>query len=336
MANQAKKPLHSQPRLGRGLSSLIGNPAGIPADEHQYQPVAGLPPVGSVPTATTLPPQQAEDDPASKQIPTDHIASNPFQPRREFDNEELNELANSIARQGILQPLIVALSGPEGANAQYVLIAGERRLRAARQIGRETVPCLVRHATRQQMLEWALAENIHRADLNPMERAKAFREYVDRFGLAQIAAAEQLCLPRTTVANYLRLLELHRDIQQLIAEKALTFGHAKVLAGMLDDPDRQLALGRKVVSEGLSVRQLERLVRRQGGTDTEGAKTAAERSRLKPPYIRDLEEQLTQSISTRVSIMPGRAKHTGRVVVEYYSLDDFDRIAAALGLNIDS
>lgn len=335
MANQAKKPLHSPPRLGRGLSSLISNPAGIPAEEHQYQPVAGLPAVGSVPTATALPVQQAEDA-ASKQIPTDRIVPNPFQPRREFDNEELNELANSITRQGILQPLIVAPSGPEGTDVQYVLIAGERRLRAARQLGLETVPCLVRHATRQQMLEWALAENIHRADLNPMERARAFREYVDRFGLTQITAAEQLCLPRTTVANYLRLLELHQDIQQLIAEKALTFGHAKVLAGVLDDPDHQLALGRKVVSEGLSVRQLERLVRRQGGTDTEGAKTAAERSHLKPPYIRDLEERLTQSIGTRVTIMPGRAKHTGRVVVEYYSLNDFDHIAGALGLSLDS
>jgi ParB family chromosome partitioning protein len=320
MDKQAKH-VQPRPRLGRGLSSLIANSAELSADDDRtYQHVTGLPPVKAAPRAAPVG--------QPREIPLDDIAPNPFQPRRQFNPDELAELTESIVRQGVVQPLIVA-KGQEGAERPYVMIAGERRLRAARQAGLTTVPCVIRQATGQQMLEWALIENIQRADLNPLERAQAYRDYMDRFNLTQSEAAERLGQPRATVANYLRVLDLGDETQRMLIEGALTFGHAKLLAG-LADPARQLRLSRKVVKGCLSVRQLESLI-------AEGAspEAAPRVPRAKAPYIADLEQRLTQAVGSRVTIHPGRAKHSGRIVIEYYSLDDFDRIAGALGLRTE-
>jgi ParB family chromosome partitioning protein len=202
-------------------------------------------------------------------------------------------------------------------------------LRAARQAGLAAVPCIVRSASPQQMLEWALVENIQRADLNPIERAEAYRQYIDRFQLTQAQAGERLGQPRATVANYLRLLELHEDIQKMIADGRLSFGHAKVLAPLGEDRDRQLALARRVVRTAMSVRQLEAVVEVLLG---KVPARAERRGKPKPPYLVDLQERLTAAFGTRVVIQPGRAKNTGKVLVDYYSLEDFDRISAALGL----
>jgi len=334
------KHAHSKPRLGRGLSSLIpGHAEAIPADDQSYQHVTGLPPVA--PPATSVAPQvpqaAAPSQARPEEIRIDDITPNPYQPRRQFRPEELADLASSIAAQGILQPLIVAqTSGGAGAVGEkpFVLIAGERRLRAARQAGLAAVPCIIRQASPQQMIEWALVENIQRADLNPLERAEAYKEYIDRFNLTQVQAGERLGQPRATVANYLRILDLHGDVKQLLTDGTLSFGHAKLLASLNNNLPRQLRLARKVAKTGLSVRQLEALLALSSGQPV-GIVTGTARGGGKPPYLRDLEDRLSQRLGTRVAIHPGRAKHSGKIAIDYYSLEDFDRIAAVLGLGAD-
>jgi ParB family chromosome partitioning protein len=322
---------HPRPRLGRGLSSLIqGLSETIPADDQTYQHVTGLPPIAAV-----IPPdkQPAETGgPREMETRLDDIAPNPYQPRRQFGQEELAELTSSIAAQGVLQPLIVARAS--SGERPFVLIAGERRLRAARQAGLATVPCVIRQASPQQMLEWALVENIQRADLNPIERAEAYKEYIDRFGLTQVQAGERLGQPRATVANYLRILDLREEAKRLVAEGTLSFGHAKLLASLSDNPTRQLRLARKVAKTGMSVRQLEAVLALSLARPASLVSTSTP-STSKPPYLLDIEERLGRKLGTRVVIQPGRAKNTGRVMIDYYSLEDFDRISAALGLESD-
>jgi len=309
----------SRPRLGRGLSSLIttssdADGAGTAPAEAQQQAEAGILGAGA------------------GEIPIDQIASNPFQPRTSFDEAQLADLAASIVQQGVLQPLVVAPAHEEDAEHAYVLVAGERRLRAAKQAGLERVPCVVRNPERQQMIEWALVENIQRADLNPLERASAYREYIDRFRLTQADAAERLGQARATVTNHLRLLDLAEEVQEMIAGGGVTFGHAKVLAGLIGQPEPQVALAKKVVQQGLSVRELEELV----AARTEQTAAPNKNRPAKSAYLRDLEDQLTRTVGTRVAIKPSKAKDRGRIVIDYYSLDDFDRIAAALGLKLES
>lgn len=317
----------AKPRLGRGLSSLI---SASKADAVIVEPPAQQPAQGGNYVAET--PVAGRETVLELEI--DKITPNPYQPRRQFDPEELSNLAQSIVQQGILQPLVVAASA-DGDGHPFVLIAGERRLRAARQAGLHKVPCVVRTANRQQMLEWAIIENIQRSDLNPIERAVAYRDYMDRFSLSAADAASKLGQPRTTIANHLRLLDLCDDIQQMVLDRKLSFGHAKVLAGLAGDVDRQMEVARKVILDSLSVRQLEMLV--DNPSDPEAAVPSSDKPpRMKAAYLRDLEDQLTRAVGTRVSIQPGKAKHTGRVVVEYYSLDDFDRIAKALGVTVES
>ena len=322
------KSTQSRPRLGRGLSSLISNSRELAAQEGQYQ--------GDGQGGITAPRDVSDPRGGALDVAPSDIAPNPYQPRKDFAEEELAELAQSIAQQGILQPLIVAESPDADAERRYVLIAGERRLRAAEIAKLPTVPCIVRQATRQQMLEWALIENIQRSDLNAMERAEAYRSYIDRFSLTQAEVAERLGQPRTTISNYLRIIDLCESAQVLVRQGVLSFGHAKVLASLAGDLQRQQKLAAKAAREGLSVRELERLA--GGAPPTAGADAgeAARRAPVKPAYIRDLEEQLTHTVGTRVSIAPGRGKNRGKIVVEYYGLEDFDRISGLLGLNIES
>ncbi len=314
-------------RLGRGLSSLISSSSPSQAEEGRFEGDDSVMEGGG-----TRQPSEgagaARADGTPAEIPAGDISPNPHQPRRHFPEAELAELCESIRQQGILQPLIVSPS--EGkAETPYILVAGERRLRAAKAAGLETVPCIIRDADPRQMAEWALIENLQRSDLNPIERAEGYQHYIDRFALSTAKAAERLGQPRTTVANHIRLLELCDDVRELVSQGLLTFGHAKVLAG-LSDTELQMLLAKRVVAQGLSVRALEEAVQ-----DTQDDKSPRDKPAAKPPgkppYVRDLEEKLTQTVGTRVAILPGRAKHTGRIVVEYYSLDDFDRIAESLG-----
>ncbi|MEN6664989.1 MAG: ParB/RepB/Spo0J family partition protein [Phycisphaerae bacterium] len=346
------KPI--KPRLGRGLASLISNsamadapaaeetlqaaPAGTyaPAEGFSHPEKAGAVPVSASASAQTGTETGTVPNSGTVPISVDLITPNPYQPRREFNESDLAELASSIAEQGILQPLIVAVhDSPGGASGEYVLIAGERRLRAARKIGMSAVPCVVRTATPQQMLEWALIENIQRSDLNPVEKATAYRDYMDRFNLTQAQAGQRLGQPRATVANYLRILDLPDAIQTLLLGGDLSFGHAKALAGLAGKEVQQLKLAKLCLHKSLSVRQLESMVSQIiAGTVPAGKAPSTRKSTSKPPYIADLEGQLTAAVGTRVEIKPARAANTGRIVVDYYSLDDFDRITGALGAKI--
>ena len=336
MANTSK-PTKRKKRLGRGLSSLIINSADIASVEaiNEEMPVTTAlrttyvgttVPSHSIDSRSTAQVAQVEAKGTPLSIPISKIKANPFQPRKEFSSDELSDLASSISAQGILQPLLVREPVSGENEGSYVLIAGERRLRAASQAGLDSVPCILRKATGREMLEWALIENIQREDLNPIEQGEAYRHYIDRFELTQVEAAEKLGIGRVTIANHLRLLELQSDVQEILRLGQITFGHGKVLAGLVGQPARQLILAKRVIRDGISVRQLENLV--VAGPITE--KPAAP-VKQKQAYVVDMEEQLTQSFGTRVSIKPGRSKNTGRVVVEYYSLDDFDRLTAALG-----
>ena len=321
MAKKAKS-LTSKPRLGRGLSSLIKNSTTLAAEpaDASYQQGAGVDQTKPISVRQTGP----------LEVPTGQIGPNPYQPRQAFNEQEMATLADSIRRQGILQPLVVT-PAPTEADRPYILVAGERRLRAARQAGVPSVPCVVHPASREEMLEWALVENIHRSDLNPIERGQAYRQYMDRFQLNQAELAERLGLPRTTIANSLRILDLCDEVHKMLLDGLLSFGHAKVLVGLIGNVGMQITLARRVAAEGLSVRQLEKLIAKlpAGGDKPDRPKRHAQ---AKPPYIRDLEDQLTRTVGTRVTILPGRAKHTGRIVVDYYNLDDFDRVAVLLGL----
>lgn len=325
MAKQTKPVAPRAKRLGRGLSSLIGQP-GRPDSATHYRTAAAAVP------AVLAPHDAAPGAQSIRQIPVERIAPSPYQPRQRFAEEELQQLADSIRRQGILQPLIVTESHAADAEHPFVIVAGERRLRAARLADLAVVPCIVRQATPQQMLEWALIENLQRTDLNPVERAEAYRQYMDRFSLTQAQVGERLDEPRTTIANHLRLLDLDSSVQEMIACGQLSLGHAKVLAGLAGQPQRQLDLGKRVLAEGMSVRQLEQAV-----AEPDKPKAAPEKgtARAKPAYIRDLEDRLAEAVGTRVTVIAGRRKNTGRIVLEYYSLDDFDRIAGRLGLKPD-
>ncbi|MFW5839096.1 MAG: ParB/RepB/Spo0J family partition protein [Planctomycetota bacterium] len=334
-SSKSSKPA-SKRRLGRGLSSLMAGPTSPKAGENASEAAPSADYVAetteSTPKERRTPVKTAADTGRPLDVPIEQIRPNPYQPRREFREDALAELAESIKQQGILQPLVVSRDGQDDAETPFILIAGERRLRAATLAGFKTVPVVLKQADQQQMLEWALIENIHRADLNAVEKAEAYRDYIDRFDLTQAAAAEKLGQPRATIANYLRILDLCNDAQQLVAQDLLSFGHAKVLAGLAGKPELQAKLARKAVAESLSVRKLEELMAAMQQPAKAQDIEKARPGRAKPAYIRDMEEQFRESIGTHVAINPGRRKHSGKIVIEYYSLDDFDRIASAFGL----
>jgi ParB family chromosome partitioning protein len=306
----------NKPRLGRGLSSLIVNSA---------PKTISVPKIGE---------KASSGEGTPVQIPVGQISPNPHQPRREFNDEHITELAESIKQQGVLQPLLVApATNAEGT--QYVLIAGERRWRASKSIGLPTVPCIVRQATPQQMVEWAMIENIQREDLNAVELAQAYREFMDRFNLTQAQVAERVGQSRATVANTLRVLELPDEVQAMLVGGSLSFGHAKVLAGLAGQPNKQLSLAKRVVRDDLSVRQLEGII---ATSEIQSGKPQPRKGgprKDQPAYVRDLQDQLTQQLGTKVMIKTGKSTSSGKLVIDYYTLDDFDRILSALGVSLE-
>ena len=334
-------PEPAKRRLGRGLSSMIVSTSApaVSAGTSQYEPAEPQSVASAAsPGQQTAPAIAALSAPAvvaekSMEIAIDQISPNPYQPRRTFNDEELKELTASIATQGVLQPLIVTSGLDHAVSQAYVLIAGERRLRAAKAAGLTSVPCVARQATARQMLEWAIIENIHRADLNAVERAIAYRDYIDRFQLTQAEAADRLGVARASLANVLRILDLPDIVQRLLLDGAISFGHGKALAGLAGRADRQEALAQRTSDNQLSVRQLEQLIAaEQGGGSAPTAGAPAHEA--KAPYIRDLEDQLTAAVGTRVQVRPGRAKNTGKIMIDFYGLEDFDRITSALGLKV--
>lgn len=254
-----------------------------------------------------------EEGGGPQEIAVDRIRRNPLQPRDAFDDEELAALAASIATHGVLQPVIVR-AATDGA---YELIAGERRVRAARMAGLDHVPAVVRDSSDGEGLELALVENVQRADLNAIEEASAYRELVDRFGMTHEAVARQVGKSRVAVSNALRLLDLAPDTRQAIIDGRITEGHGRALAA-LTIPELQRAVLQVVLERHLSVRQTEELVRRK----RDGA-TARSRARLSDD-LADLEAQLRGILATRVGIV--RTRKGGRLVIDFYSDEELDRI----------
>ncbi len=284
--------------LGKGLGALI--PAGNP------ESVGGL-----------------------EELPVAAIRPNPYQPREHFDEEELASLAESIREVGILQPVLV-----RETDDGYELVAGERRWRAARRVGLQNIPALVRNTDDASSLEHALVENVHRSDLNVLEEAAAFQQLIEDFGLTHEEVAIRVGRSRTAVTNTLRLLQLPPAVQRLVRDKSLTMGHARALLGT---PDRALQeqLAKRIVAEGLSVRAIEDALREPTvvETDSEPSTDSGEASsvdsslatrQLRPPGLLELESLLSDHLDTRVRVDMGTKR--GRLTIEFSTLEDLERI----------
>lgn len=249
------------------------------------------------------------------------IEPNVSQPRKMFDEEQLGELAESIRRYGVLQPLLVQKKGD-----RYELIAGERRWRAAKLAGFREVPVIVREYTRQQTMEIALIENVQRADLNPIEEAKAYQMLIQEFGLRQEDVAERVAKNRATITNSMRLLKLDERVQEMLIQDRLTGGHARALLS-LEDGEKQYQLALKTVENHLSVREVERLVKEL--LKPKKAKKKADPERDMEVFFKDLEEKLKGVMGTKVSINR-KDKNKGRIEIEYYSSAELERLIELL------
>jgi ParB family transcriptional regulator, chromosome partitioning protein len=267
---------------------------------------------------SALIPEAEGDGAVYREISLDDIRPNPRQPRRIFDETALEELAASIAEVGLLQPIVV-VEDPSGG---YVLLAGERRLRACRLAGRPTVAAVIRpeHGDERRLSD-ALVENIQREQLRPLEEAAAYQELVDDFGLTHAQVAERVGKSRVTITNSLRLLSLPASVQGMVDRGELTAGHARALAG-IDDRAFAEHVARRAVEEGWSVRQVEDAARLRAGERPDPAPKLRE---LRPPAIGELEGRLAERLGTRVKITHRGNK--GRVAIEYGSLDDLERIS---------
>jgi len=309
MTKKKEKPKH----LGRGLQSLLSPIMFEPTEAKELL---------STPGAVSNFPPDKELHNSLQEISIKDILPNPYQARTVWSEQELADLAESIRANGVIQPIIVRPAG-----ARYQLIAGERRFRAAQLASLTTIPALVRPASDKQLLEWSLVENIHRADLNPIERAKAYQDYLSTFSLTQAQGAERLGEDRSVVANHLRLLDLPQEIKQMLADGQLTMGHARAILSLPTDELRRKLANRALVGR-LSVREVERLVRRYL-TGTSQAKATI---RSKPPHILDLERKLSSQLATKVNIETRKNGQRGRIIIEFYSIDEFDSITERIGL----
>ena len=286
-------------RLGRGLEALLGSTTGL---------------------ATS-------DEGALKSIPIGQISRNPFQPRREFNTEDLTELQESLHASGLLQPITVCRRlGKDG----FELIAGERRVRAARNLGWKEIPAIIKETDDRTLLTLALIENLQRTDLNPIEEGEGYYQLSNKFGLTQQQIAETVGKDRTTIANMLRLLQLPDLARRLLQEGHLTMGHAKVLLG-LEDPDKIVELAQIIAAEGLTVRDVERRLRDVVGPRTgkkAGRPRAADRQ---SPEVRRIEDRLRRFFQTDVVLKAG-PENSGTLSLHFYSADDLERILERMGV----
>jgi ParB family transcriptional regulator, chromosome partitioning protein len=279
-------------RLGKGLEALLGSATGL----------------------------ASSDEGALKSIPIAQIARNPFQPRQEFNVEDLGELQESLKASGLLQPITVRRrAGKDG----FELIAGERRLRAAAQLGWREIPAIIKEIDDKTILTLALIENLQRTDLNPIEEGEGYHKLSHEFGLTQQQIADTVGKDRTTVANMVRLLQLPAPVRRLLQEGQLTMGHAKVLLG-LEDPEQISSLAREIVKEGLTVREVEQRLRVTGTPRTKkaGRPRAIDRQ---SPEVKRIEERLRRFLQTDAVIKVG-PKNRGTLTVHFYSADDLERL----------
>ena len=292
--------------LGKGLESLLPS-----------RPVAPAPVVAT----------QLESNGKPLEIPLDHIERNPFQTRTRFDEAQLNELAQSIAASGVVQPIVVRPLSPPDGQVKYQLITGERRWLASRKAGKATIPAIVRQVADEQALEMTIVENLQRADLNPMEQARAYQRLSQDFKMTQEQMAIRTGKERASVANFLRLLRLPEPIQQKVESGDLSFGHARTLLA-LESAESITSAVQKVIALNLSVRQTESYV--QGLINPE-AKPKKDPKPTQPedPNVREAQDRIQRTLGLKVRIEDRNGK--GRVIIEYSGLEDFDSILTALG-----
>ena len=323
--------------LGRGLGALI--PTGAVANgspdpsvsNPAVTPPAGIAAVGELPTPGGLPVVESLSPvPGARfaEISVDAIVPNPKQPRQVFDEDALEELKVSIQAVGFLQPIVVRQLDDE----KFELVMGERRWRAAQAVGRSSIPAIVRDTRDDAMLRDALLENIHRANLNPLEEAAAYQQLLDEFGATHEELARRIGRSRPQISNTIRLLNLPAQVQRRVAAGVLSAGHARALLS-LDDSEAQEQLAHRIVAEGLSVRATEEVVALSLGEST-GAKEAPKR-RPKPhaPALTDLADRLSDRFDTRVKVDIGRSK--GKITIEFGSVDDLERIVDIIGVDRD-
>jgi len=314
--------------LGRGLGALIPTAPGTgdaPAPASRPSPVDLLIPGHPAPEA----PGEAGAEAAGPvgahfaEIPLDAITPNPRQPREVFDEEALAELVHSLREVGLLQPVVVR---PIGDGNRYELIMGERRWRAAREAGFSAIPAIVRDTGDDDMLRDALLENLHRAQLNPLEEAAAYDQLLQDFGCTHDELAGRIGRSRPQISNTLRLLKLPPLVQRRVAAGVLSAGHARALLG-LEDPAAQERLAQRVVAEGLSVRSVEEIVS-LGGDPVPSPPRAPRSATPVAPKLAVLADRLSDRFETRVKVDLGRSR--GRIVVEFASIDDLERIVALM------
>ena len=285
-------------RLGRGLEALLG--------------AGGL---------------ASSDDGALKSIPISQISRNPYQPRQEFNTEELAELQESLKASGLLQPITVRRRpGKDG----FELIAGERRLRAATKAGWKEIPAIIKEIDDKTILTLALVENLQRTDLNPIEEGEGYHQLSQDFGLTQQQIAETVGKDRTTIANMLRLLQLPESVRRLLQEGQLTMGHAKVLLG-LDDPAKIAGLAHEIVNDGLTVREVEQRLREVAGS-RRGKKSGRPRAiDRQSPELKRIEDRLRRFLQTDAVIKVG-PRNRGTLTIHFYSADDLERLLELLSV----
>lgn len=310
--------------LGRGLGALIDetsslSPSNLSEISNPSAALATETPTGAVPVAN-LPEGITQEEDGSLSLEVDRLVPNPHQPRKEFKEEALQELADSIREHGIIQPVTVEDAG----NGQFYIIAGERRTRAARLAGLARIPVQLKKYSDQRKLEVALIENIQRSDLNPIEEAVAYQRLMEMSQLNQEELAQRVGKNRSTVANALRLLKLPEDMQSALETGAITSGHARALLSVNDSSDQRILFGR-ITGSGLSVREAEQ----QAAELNEGGRIkAAEKKPAKEPSrdpdLAALEQQYIEVFGTKVSIKGNLDK--GSIIIEYFSRDDLDRL----------
>lgn len=322
----------SKPALGRGLGALLGGapkPASGPAS-----PAAGAPPNStgtpsySLGSPSNLPPTTPS---GPRKVPLDSIRPCAFQPRKDFSEESLRELADSIREQGLVQPLVVRLQGDH-----FELIAGERRWRASKLAGLSEVPIIERVANDREVLELALIENLQRENLNPIEESLGYAQLAEQFNLTQEEIAKKVGRSRAAVANALRLLKLPPSVREAIRSSRISVGHAKVLLG-LTDSGLQESASERILTDGLSVRATEELVARWNGTPLPSQPTPTPTdSRNLPqrdPHVVDVENRLRERFGTKVGLR--YLKGRGSIEIRYFSDDEFERILSILGVQVD-
>jgi ParB family transcriptional regulator, chromosome partitioning protein len=317
------QPLRKKGGLGRGLASLIptgpaegdSGPATLgprmgdaAADVLIGGPAAGAAPMGAV----------------YREIPPSDIEPNPRQPRQVFDEEALAELVHSIREFGLLQPIVVRATAGTPGGARYQIVMGERRWRAAQEADLATIPAIVRETGDDNLLRDALLENIHRAQLNPLEEAAAYQQLLDEFGVTHDELASRIGRSRPLISNMIRLLKLPIAVQRRVAAGVLSAGHARALLSLESGPEAQEELAGRIVAEGLSVRATEEAVTLANRGDNAATPPPSRRKPIQMPGLQDVAERLSNAFDTRVTVSLGKRK--GRIVVEFGSVEDLQRI----------